>query len=87
VTAQKLRQWRGVKPVAGPCGVAISTRLPTTPEDDRVLDLVAEHVGRLRRADLATVTRPSRLPSRASTRHLGRATVTPAPANNGQLKQ
>jgi hypothetical protein len=26
-------------------------------------------------------------PSRARTRHLGRATVTPAPANNGQLKQ
>jgi hypothetical protein len=61
VTAQKLRQWRGVKPVAGPCGVAISTRLPTAPEDDRVLDLVAEHVGRLRRADLATVTRPEPL--------------------------
>ena len=29
----------------------------------------------------------SRPPSRASMRHLGRATVTPAPANNGQLKQ
>ena len=29
----------------------------------------------------------SRQPSRARTRHLGRATVTPAPANNGQLKQ
>jgi hypothetical protein len=41
--------------------VAFSTRLPTTPEDDRVLDLVAEHVGRLRRADLATVTRPEPL--------------------------
>jgi hypothetical protein len=29
----------------------------------------------------------SRSPGRASTRHLGRATVTPAPANNGQPKQ
>jgi IS605 OrfB family transposase len=29
----------------------------------------------------------SRPPSRASTRHLGRATVTPAAANNGQLHQ
>jgi hypothetical protein len=26
-------------------------------------------------------------PRRARTRHLGRATVTPAPANNGQLEQ
>jgi hypothetical protein len=61
VTAQKLRQWRGVKPVAGPCGVAITTRLRTTPEDERVLDLVAEHLGRLRRADLAAITRPQPL--------------------------
>jgi hypothetical protein len=29
----------------------------------------------------------SRPPGRTSTRHLGRATVTPAPANNGQLRQ
>ena len=29
----------------------------------------------------------SRLPGRASTRHLGRATVTPASATNGQLRQ
>jgi IS605 OrfB family transposase len=51
------RQWRGVKPVAAPTGVAISTRLATTPDDERVLDLVAEHLGRLRRADLAAVSR------------------------------
>jgi hypothetical protein len=61
VTAVKLREWRGVKPVAGPAGVAISTRLRTTPEDERVLDLVAEHVGGLRRADLAAVSRPAPL--------------------------
>jgi IS605 OrfB family transposase len=61
MTAVRLRQWRGVKPVAGPAGVAITTRLHTTPEDDRVLDLVAEHLGRLRRADLAAVTRPQPL--------------------------
>jgi hypothetical protein len=61
VTAQKLRQWRGVKPVAGPAGVAISTRLPTTRDDERVLDLVAEHLGSLRRADLAAATRPEPL--------------------------
>jgi len=61
VTAVRLREWRGVKPVAGPCGVAISTRLQSTPEDERVLDLVAEHVGRLRRADLAAVSRPEPL--------------------------
>jgi hypothetical protein len=61
VTAAKLREWRGVKPVAGPAGVAISTRLSTTPDDEHVLDLVAEHLGRLRRADLATVTRPEPL--------------------------
>jgi IS605 OrfB family transposase len=58
VTARKLRHWRGVKPVAGPCGVAITTRLVTTAGEDVVLDLVAEHLGRLRRADLARVSRP-----------------------------
>ena len=44
-----------MKPVAGPSGVAITTRLRTTPVDEHVLDLVAEHLGRLRRADLAAV--------------------------------
>jgi IS605 OrfB family transposase len=58
VTAVRLREWRGVKPVAGPVGAAITTRLHTTPEDERVLDLVAEHLGRLRRADLAQVCHP-----------------------------
>jgi predicted transcriptional regulator len=47
-----------VKPVAGPSGVAITTRLRTTPEDEQVLDLVAEHLGRLRRADLARACQP-----------------------------
>ncbi len=61
VTAVRLREWRGVKPVAGPRGVAISTRLQTTPEDERVLGLVAEHVGGLRRADLAAIGRPESL--------------------------
>jgi hypothetical protein len=61
MTPERLREWRGVKPVAGPCGVAISTRLPTTGDDERVLELVAEHLGRLRRADLATVARPEPL--------------------------
>jgi IS605 OrfB family transposase len=50
-----------VKPVAGSAGVAITTRLRTTPEDERVLDLVAQHVGGLRRADLAAVSRPAPL--------------------------
>jgi hypothetical protein len=58
VTAVKLREWRGVKQVAGPAGVAITTRLRTTPEDEHVLDLVAEHLGRLRRTDLAGVCHP-----------------------------
>jgi predicted transcriptional regulator len=61
VTAVKLREWRGVKPVAGPAGVAITSRLRTTAEDERVLDLVAEHVGALRRGDLAAVSRPAPL--------------------------
>jgi hypothetical protein len=61
VTAVQLREWRGVKPVAGPAGVAITTRLRTTPEDERVLDLVAQHLGGLRRADLAAITRPEQL--------------------------
>jgi IS605 OrfB family transposase len=61
VTAVELREWRGVKPVVGPAGVAITTRLRTTPEDERVVGLVAEHVGGLRRADLAAVSRPQPL--------------------------
>jgi hypothetical protein len=56
-----LREWRGVSPVAAPSGVAISTRLRTTAADERVLDLVAQHMGRLRRADLARVVRPALL--------------------------
>jgi hypothetical protein len=48
-----VREWRGVKPVADPSGAALTTRLRTTPEEERVLDLVAEHLGALRRADLA----------------------------------
>jgi hypothetical protein len=64
MTTHKLRGWRGVKPVASPCGVAITTRLRTTPEDDRVLDLVGAHVGRLRRADLARVCQPVALDPR-----------------------
>ena len=31
MTAVKLREWRGVKPVPGPSGAAITTRLRTTP--------------------------------------------------------
>jgi hypothetical protein len=58
MTAVKLREWRGVKPVPGPSGAAITTRLRTTPEDDSVLDAVAGHLGRLRHADLAHVCRP-----------------------------
>ena len=58
VTAVRSRESRGVKIVAGPCGVAITTRLRTTPADEDVLDLVAGHLGGLRRADLATITRP-----------------------------
>ena len=61
VAVVKLRQWRGVKPVAGPTGVATTTRFRTTPKDERVLDLVAEHLGRLRRADLVAVVRPEPL--------------------------
>ena len=47
-----------MKPVAAPSGVAVTTRLRTSAQDERVLDLVAEHLGRLRRADLARVVRP-----------------------------
>jgi hypothetical protein len=61
VTAAKLREWRGMKPVAGPSGAAITARLRTTPEDEFVLDAVADHVGRLRRADLTAVCRPQPL--------------------------
>ena len=59
VTAVRLREWRGVKPVAGPSGAAITTRLRTTAADKAVLDAVAGHLGWLRRADLARVCRPT----------------------------
>ncbi len=58
MTAERLREWRGVRPVPGPSGAAITTRLRTTPEDEAVLDAVAGHLGRLRDADLARVCRP-----------------------------
>jgi IS605 OrfB family transposase len=61
MTAERLREWHGVKPVAGPSGAAITTRLLTTPADDAVLDAVAGHLGRLRRTDLARVCRPAPL--------------------------
>ncbi|MCA2247505.1 hypothetical protein JF729_06805 [Mycobacterium intracellulare] len=53
MTDRKLREWRGVKPVAAPSGVAIMTRLRTSVDDERVLDRMAAHLGRLRRTDLA----------------------------------
>jgi IS605 OrfB family transposase len=56
-SCRKLREWRGVKPVGAPTGVAISARLRTSPADERVLDAVAAHLGRLRRADLAATSR------------------------------
>jgi hypothetical protein len=56
MTVRRLRAWRGVKPVGAPSGVAIGTRVRTTLEDERVLGLVAEHLGGLRRADLAAVS-------------------------------
>src|SRR5260370_42691282 len=31
MTAERLREWRGVKPVPGPFGAAITTRLRTSP--------------------------------------------------------
>jgi IS605 OrfB family transposase len=58
MTAKRLREWRGGKPVAAPSGATIITRLRTSEADDRVLDAVAGHLGRLRRADLAGVCCP-----------------------------
>jgi hypothetical protein len=63
MTNRRLREWCGVKPVAAPAGVAIQTRVRTTSHDDQVLDLVAGHLGRLRRADLAAVSRPEQVDS------------------------
>jgi hypothetical protein len=56
MTDRTLRLWRGIKPVAAPAGLAISTRLRTTPDDERVLNLVAAHLARLRCSDLAAVS-------------------------------
>jgi hypothetical protein len=59
VTAVKLREWRDVKPVAAPSGIAVTTRLRTTAADQAVLDAVAEHLGSLRRADFARQSNPA----------------------------
>jgi hypothetical protein len=68
VTTHKLRQWRGVKPVAYPTGVAITARLRTSTDDEFVLDQVAAHLGGLRRADLAaTAHRPTPPTNRLAT--------------------
>ena len=45
--------------MAGPTGAVITTRLRVTPADEVVLDAVAGHLGRLRRADLAQTCRPA----------------------------
>jgi len=60
---RELREWRGVKPVAAACGVTIGARLRTTVADERVLDTVTAHLGRLRRADLTAACRPEPLPA------------------------
>jgi hypothetical protein len=61
MTAVRLREWRGVKPVPVPSGAAITTRLRTTAADEAALEAVAGHLGRLRRADLARVCHPALL--------------------------
>lgn len=61
MTAVRLREWRGVKPVAGPSGTSITTRLRITSADQAVLSALAGHLGRLRRADLAAVSHPEPL--------------------------
>ena len=64
----------------------------TRPED-RVVRAADQAVPDDQRANTMSRHRPgmrgmeSRQPGWASTRHLGRATVTPAPANTGQLRQ
>ncbi|MCH9734094.1 MAG: hypothetical protein K0U78_06005 [Actinomycetia bacterium] len=58
MSAEELRHWRGVKPVAAPTGAAITTRIRTTAEDELVLDRVAAHLGSLRREDMACRSRP-----------------------------
>ena len=52
-----LREWRGVKPVAAPTGTSATTRLRTSDRDEKVLNAVADHMGRLRRTDLAAHSR------------------------------
>jgi IS605 OrfB family transposase len=58
MTAAKLREWRGVKPVPAPFGAAVTTRLRATQTDIVVLNAVAEHLGRLRHADLIATSHP-----------------------------
>lgn len=78
VTARRLRQWRGVVPVAAPTGVAVTTRLRTAPAEDRVLDQVAALLGRLRRTDLARVWPPCAAAGRVGRRRPTAGTADPA---------
>jgi IS605 OrfB family transposase len=50
-----------VRPAARPSGAAITTRLRVAPTDEAVLDAVAGHLGRLRRADLVAASRAAPL--------------------------
>jgi hypothetical protein len=61
MTTVRLREWRGVKPVTGPSGLGITAQLRTSGPDERVLEVVAAHLGRLWRADLALVSLPQLL--------------------------
>jgi hypothetical protein len=56
MTARKLREWRGVKQVAAPTGIAVTTRVATSERDKAVLSAVAAQTSTIRRADLAART-------------------------------
>lgn len=76
MTVVRLREWRGVKPVAGPPGAAITTRLRVTPADEADLGAVAGHLGRLRRTDLAQCAIRPRRPEARARRERGRHAET-----------
>src|ERR1700737_4780494 len=58
MTARKLREWRGGKPGGSPPGGGDPPPLRPAPDDEHVLNLVAAHLGTLRRSDLTRVCQP-----------------------------
>jgi IS605 OrfB family transposase len=66
MTSRRLRQIADPFVVAPPAGARVRTRLPVSPDDERVLGQVAGHLSQLASADLAERCRNGRLDARGT---------------------